>query len=133
MLGDVESEDVLAKIQQTAVALNWSLEVLDMPTEKNVKDRLFSGTTPDIVHFMGHGRFDTEDGEASLALVNPTGGTDWVPDRSGPDHDAGRSCAECGRPACMRRRCARFSPQLPGLRPNWPETACRMLLRCSTK
>lgn len=81
MLGDVESEDVLAKIQQTAVALNWSLEVLDMPTEKNVKDRLFSGTTPDIVHFMGHGRFDTEDGEASLALVNPTGGTDWVPDR----------------------------------------------------
>jgi hypothetical protein len=82
LLGEVLYEDVLAQIKQTVAALDWSLDLLYNPTAKQLSDHLFAGAVPDLVHFIGHGQFDPERGEASLALTNQSGyGTDWVADR----------------------------------------------------
>lgn len=48
---------------------------------------------PHLVHFMGHGKFDVDQAQASIALCRPRGGTDWVDDRR---------LAEIVRRACPR-------------------------------
>ena len=81
LLGEVLYEEVLAQIEQTVAALDWKCEFFDEPTAQGLHDKVFANTVPDLVHFMGHGQFDSGRGEGSLALIGPNGGTQWVPDR----------------------------------------------------
>jgi CHAT domain-containing protein len=39
------------------------------------------GAGPHLVHFMGHGEFDPDRGQARLALVARDGTADWIPDQ----------------------------------------------------
>jgi CHAT domain-containing protein len=81
LLGEVLDEEVCKQIEQTVTVLNWKHDVLRDPTAEDLHEKLFDEPIPDVVHFMGHGQFDPERGEASLALIDPRGGTDWVADR----------------------------------------------------
>jgi hypothetical protein len=80
-LGEVEYEEVLAEIRHTAESLNLSVTVLNQPTARSLYDAVHAPKPPHLLHFMGHGNFDAERGEASLALVAADGTTDWVDDR----------------------------------------------------
>jgi CHAT domain-containing protein len=69
-------------MKQTAEALNWSLEQeLMNPTTTSLQQRIFADGTVDLVHFMGHGDFDPQEGVGRLALCDERGETRWVPDR----------------------------------------------------
>ena len=74
--------DVLAEIERTVGTLSWCHQLLDTPTASDLHDHLRANGAPDLFHFMGHGRFDPEKGVASLALVDSSGETEWVPDRA---------------------------------------------------
>jgi hypothetical protein len=81
-LDPVVYTDVLAEIERTVADHNWSQRLLDTPTATELHNHLRENEAPDLVHFMGHGRFDPERGVASLALVDDSGETEWVPDRA---------------------------------------------------
>jgi len=53
------------------------MEELGPATRRALVDRMFSGPPPDIVHFVGHGRY--ADGEGWLVLDRPDGQWDRVP------------------------------------------------------
>jgi len=78
--GPVQYENVVARVKQTAQTLNWSVAELHDPT----RDRLYETLrteSPDLVHYIGHGRFDVKSGEGTLALVDSSGDSDLTPDR----------------------------------------------------
>ncbi|CRK59242.1 hypothetical protein [Alloactinosynnema sp. L-07] len=80
-IGPVKYEDVLETINATAATLNFkTLETLHNPTEQDLARAVRTGS-PDLIHFMGHGKFDEDRGAGALALVDPDGGVDWVSDR----------------------------------------------------
>jgi len=53
------------------------MEELGPATRRDLVDRLLTGPAPDIIHFVGHGRY--ADGEGWLILDRPDGGWDRVP------------------------------------------------------
>jgi hypothetical protein len=79
-LDAVDYADVVSAIQTWAAARGFPASVLHDPTAVELRAAVARtpGQRPDIVHFMGHGRFDPELGGA-LALSDPDGGTDWLP------------------------------------------------------
>jgi hypothetical protein len=84
-LGEVDYEDVVAGIETWAERNGFATAVIHDPTAVQLQAAVTGGsssTSPQLVHFLGHGSFDPDRGEASLALTDPDGGTDWVPDRN---------------------------------------------------
>jgi hypothetical protein len=78
LLGPVESDEVLDAIEQTAKELGIPFgPPLDSPTSAELEDALRE-RQPRVLHFMGHGRFDSSLGEGSIALRHPEEGSDWV-------------------------------------------------------
>jgi hypothetical protein len=82
-LGPVMYDDVLAAITKWADQSGVAVSVLHNPTAAQLQEAITppGGQGPHLVHFMGHGEFDPDRGEARLALVASDGGTDWVPDQ----------------------------------------------------
>jgi hypothetical protein len=82
-LGPVMYDDVLAAIEQWAQESGVAVSVVHNPTAAQLQKAVAppGGQGPHLVHFMGHGEFDPDYGEARLALVADDGGTDWVPDQ----------------------------------------------------
>ena len=82
-LGQVMYDDVLTAITDWAKQNRVAVSVLHNPTAGTLQKAIAppGGQGPHLVHFMGHGEFDPERGEAMLALVASNGGTDWVPDQ----------------------------------------------------
>jgi len=76
-------DDVLAAIEAWARESGVAVSVLHTPTAAQLQEAVAppGGPGPHLVHFMGHGEFDPDDGEARLALVADDGGTDWIPDQ----------------------------------------------------
>jgi hypothetical protein len=83
-LGPVEYEDVVAGIEEWAADRGFTATVLHDPSAVQLSSALTGrdGDPPHLVHFIGHGSFDPDRGQANLALVDPAGGTDWVPDQN---------------------------------------------------
>ena len=78
-LGEVDYEPALAAIQ--AVDPQSGITVLPALVDASPVDlqREIVHSTPDIVHFIGHGQFDPgPPARGSLALNDPAGGTKWV-------------------------------------------------------
>jgi len=82
-LGPVMYDDVLAAIEHWAQESGVAVSVVHNPTAAQLQKAVAppGGPGPHLVHFMGHGEFDPDYGEARLALVADDGGTDWVPDQ----------------------------------------------------
>jgi CHAT domain-containing protein len=82
-LGPVMYDDVLAAITQWAQESGVAVSVLDKPTAARLQEAIAppGGRGPDLVHFMGHGEFDPDHGEARLALVADDGSADWISDQ----------------------------------------------------
>ena len=81
-LDDVDYADVVSAIQTWAAARGFPASVLHNPTAVELRAAIAQvpEQRPDIVHFMGHGRFDPAVGQGALALSHPEGGADWLPD-----------------------------------------------------
>jgi hypothetical protein len=84
-MAPVRHEDVIAAIKAAAAAK--ALTVVDpdytKPTAADVLewlDRL--DEPPDLIHFMGHGKYDVASGTASMALCDKNGQADWVDDHT---------------------------------------------------
>lgn len=76
-LGPVQYEDVLAEIEKTSHRPGFSvLPALVEVTEKTLAEQVRQ-QRPDVVHYLGHGRF--RDGCGAVALKSDDGGTEWVP------------------------------------------------------
>jgi CHAT domain-containing protein len=82
-LGPVLYDDVLAAIEQWAQKSGVAVSILHNLTAAQLQQAIAlpAGLGPHLVHFMGHGEFDPDYGEARLALVADDGGTDWVSDQ----------------------------------------------------
>lgn len=80
-LGPVEYSDTLAEIKKTAKLLDFDIEVLKNPTAEKLRQAVVSPHPAQLLHFIGHGRFQPEEDKASLALGKADGTTDWVDDR----------------------------------------------------
>ena len=77
LLGEVLYEEVVAQIEATVNELHWApAELVLNPTARGLHERLFADPVPDVIHFMGHGRFDPVEGEAALAFTDLRGGSD---------------------------------------------------------
>lgn len=78
LLGPVEADDVLDAIEQTAgdLGIPFGAPVI-APTSVELEDVLRE-RQPQVLHFMGHGSFDTGLREGSIALRGTDGGSDWV-------------------------------------------------------
>jgi len=118
-LGPVMYDDVLAAIEGVGRAKSGvAVSVLHNPTAAQLQEGGRAARRPrarHLVHFMGHGEFDPDDGEARLALVADDGGTDWIPDQQLADiFSPRRRCAPGRRPALVRGGSGRFLGQLRG-------------------
>jgi CHAT domain-containing protein len=82
-LGPVMYDDVCTAIKNWAQESGVAVSVLHNPTAARLQEAIAppGGQGPHLVHFMGHGEFDPEYGDAKLALVADDGGADWVPDQ----------------------------------------------------
>jgi hypothetical protein len=78
-LGEVVAEPVL-KTMQALDPARYRVTVSHNPTARELVEVL-ADERPHLVHFMGHGDFDPERGQGSLALSRSGGGTEWVDDR----------------------------------------------------
>ncbi|HEX8346839.1 MAG TPA: CHAT domain-containing protein [Actinoplanes sp.] len=76
-LGEVVAEPVLATIRTLAEGLPIDLTVRRQPTRESLQDDIVA-VRPDIVHFIGHGRYDDDTEQGRIALVDDAGRTDWV-------------------------------------------------------
>jgi hypothetical protein len=83
-LEGVKDEDILAKAQQMCEDKGWDHRTTSNPTIADVEAQMRpnDGWSPDLVHIIGHGEFNVEKGEATLALVKPDGEAGWVTDRT---------------------------------------------------
>ncbi|MDA8019481.1 MAG: CHAT domain-containing protein [Thermoanaerobaculia bacterium] len=85
---------IVASSPSDLVSLEWSdeIEVLsDWPQANILVEYLFQPTRETLraelrkgyhaLHFLGHGEYDSELGEGSIALVDPTGSSDWLSGR----------------------------------------------------
>lgn len=80
-LGPVEYEQVLGEIKKTAEVLDYEVAELKNPTAGQLREAVTSGTDrPHLLHFMGHGKFDSTVGRGNVALLNPNETIDWVED-----------------------------------------------------
>jgi CHAT domain len=78
-LGPVDADPVLAELKGLDPARYHVTECRN-PTMDGLGDALRSAR-PHLVHFMGHGEFDAERAQGSIALRREGGGTNWVDDR----------------------------------------------------
>src|SRR5829696_350846 len=79
-LGEVLADPVLADLTASVAAgLPLELTVRHQPTRDQLLD-LVPALRPDVVQFMGHGRYDDREEEGQIALVDETGRADWVGD-----------------------------------------------------
>jgi CHAT domain-containing protein len=77
-LGEVVAEPVLAELTSSVEAgLPLELTVRQQPT-RDVLNDLMPQLRPDVVQFMGHGRYDDHGEQGQIALVDETGRADWV-------------------------------------------------------
>ena len=77
-LGEVVAEPVLQDLAEAAAAgLPLELTVKRQPT-RGMLDEVVPALRPDVVQFMGHGRYDEQQEQGQIALVDDTGRTDWV-------------------------------------------------------
>jgi hypothetical protein len=79
-LAEVVADPVLEAIGHAAKALKFKVQVVRDPTAEDLSHAIIT-QEPHLVHFMGHGEFDPDRGQGSLALASPSGGADWVDDR----------------------------------------------------
>jgi hypothetical protein len=78
---DVEAEQehleeaLASPILAGQVVVDW----LTHATYTTVHQRLLRGAPPHVVHFIGHGRYNQETNEGSIALEGAGGRADWTP------------------------------------------------------
>ena len=78
-LGEVVAEPVLEALHGLDPK-RFAVAVCRDPTATTLAKAL-ADEKPHLVHFMGHGEFDADEGRAALALSAADGGADWVDDR----------------------------------------------------
>ncbi|MEO7262025.1 MAG: CHAT domain-containing protein [Jatrophihabitantaceae bacterium] len=80
--GTVLWQEVEASIKRICANLQFPYDMLENPTLDALGAHLRPRETrPHLIHIIGHGTFDTDAGEATLALPDGQGGVDWVSDR----------------------------------------------------
>ncbi len=80
-LGVVIAQPVLLEIRRLAKYLPISIRVLRNPTTERLEKELRT-SRPHIVHFMGHGQYDTTAEEGRIALLDKDRRAQWVTDRA---------------------------------------------------
>ena len=76
-LGEVIAEPVLATLREIAASLPFDLTVRHQPTRETLGEAV-AEANPDVIQFIGHGRYDDTDEQGRIALVDETGRADWV-------------------------------------------------------
>jgi CHAT domain-containing protein len=77
-LAEVIADPVLGELRRSAEeGLPVELTVRHQPTRDMLFD-LMPELRPDIVQFMGHGRYNEDDEQGEIAFVDETGRADWV-------------------------------------------------------
>jgi CHAT domain len=87
VLGPVVAGDVLAVLAKIAAQTQFEVLGVECNPDEHALGQAVSTSRPHVVHFMGHGRFDSDTGIGSLALRNsgPGAAYEWVSDRSVAD------------------------------------------------
>ena len=129
-LDDVDYADVVSAIQNWAASRGFPASVLHNPTAVELRAAIAQvpEQRPDIVHFMGHGRFDPRSARGSRPV--PSGGRRRLgcrmrPSRMSSDeawpHRASSSCTAATRVAPTTRRAWPASPRTSPARarPQW--------------
>jgi len=73
----VIAEPVLANLDDIAARLPFDVKVEHQPTRDTLGDAVIQ-FSPDVVQFIGHGRYDERDEQGRIALVDETGRADWL-------------------------------------------------------
>jgi hypothetical protein len=76
-LGEVIAQPVLDELANAGDTLPMELTVRHQPT-RNMVDEIVTALRPDVVQFMGHGRYDEQAEQGQVALVDDAGRADWV-------------------------------------------------------
>lgn len=76
-LGEVIADPVLASLAELERTVPFEVMVRQQPTRDDLGDAV-AGLRPDVIHFMGHGRYDDDDEQGRIALVDETGRSDWL-------------------------------------------------------
>jgi len=76
-LGEVIAEPVLANLDDIAARLPFDVKVEHQPTRDTLGEAVIQ-FGPDVVQFIGHGRYDERDEQGRIALVDETGRADWL-------------------------------------------------------
>jgi CHAT domain-containing protein len=76
-LGEVIAQPVLDELAKAADALPMEMTVRHQPT-REMLDEIVPVLCPDVVQFMGHGRYDERAEQGQVALVDDAGRADWV-------------------------------------------------------
>lgn len=76
-LGEVIAEPVLETLESLTERLPFDLTVQRRPTRESLEETVCT-VRPDIVHFIGHGRYDDDTEQGSVAFVDEVGRADWV-------------------------------------------------------
>jgi hypothetical protein len=82
-LGPVEADEVLETLRRVLVEPRFRLLPLVQNPDVEQLSRAVAAARPDLVHFMGHGRFDTATMSGALALRDPDPANryEWVDER----------------------------------------------------
>jgi hypothetical protein len=76
-LGEVIAEPVLTSLDNIASKLPFDVAVRHQPT-RDALGAAVAELGPDVIQFIGHGRYDDLDEQGRIALVDGTGRADWV-------------------------------------------------------
>lgn len=76
-LGEVVAEPVLTMLTDLAERLPLDVTVCRQPTRESL-GRTVKDVRPDLIHFIGHGRYDEDAEQGRVAFVDETGHSDWV-------------------------------------------------------
>jgi hypothetical protein len=76
-LGEVIADPVLSSLADIADKLPFDLTVQRQPTRDTLTEAV-AELDPDVIQFIGHGRYDDADEQGRIALVDQAGRADWV-------------------------------------------------------
>ena len=76
-LGEVIAEPVLTSLGDIADKLPFDVTVRHQPTRDTLGEAV-AELDPDVIQFIGHGRYDDLDEQGRIALVDEIGRADWV-------------------------------------------------------
>jgi CHAT domain len=76
-LGEVIAEPVLANLAEVSAQVPFDVTVRRQPTRDTLGETV-AELHPDVVQFIGHGRYDDLAEQGGIALVDETRRTDWV-------------------------------------------------------